>query len=66
MPIDVLNHILVGVFSASFVEQYAAEGKRTGSPSGGYDKADLFTEEACGVADLALESYRRVNKLVTP
>lgn len=60
MPIDVLNHMWVGVFSASLVEQFAAEGRRQGSPGAALEHIDRFTEEAMAVADAALESYQRV------
>lgn len=62
MAIDVLNHIWVGVFSASFVQQYADEGRRQGSPGTAQQFADQFVEEACAVADVALVAYGRTIK----
>lgn len=56
MPIDVLNHMWVGVFSASFVAQYEEKRARIGTAP--IDDCQRFAEEAAAVADVALESYR--------
>lgn len=53
MPIEVLNHMWVGVFSAAFVQRMKA-------PTMPQVMVDVATQEACATADLALESYRRV------
>lgn len=61
MGIDVLDHIWVGVFSASFVQQLAEEQRRTGDASSGCEKAMQFADEAKAVADMALAAYRDSN-----
>ena len=58
MAIDVLNHMWVGVFSASYVAQQQ-ERMRQGRGAAIGDVSDRFAEEAAAVADMALESYKR-------
>jgi hypothetical protein len=58
MAIDVLNHMWVGVFSASYVAQQQQRMQEGRGPA--IDEvSDRFAEEAAAVADMALESYKR-------
>lgn len=56
--IDAEATLWVAVCAATFVRQYEDEHRRTADPP--LDKTDEYMEEACAVADLAIESYRRV------
>jgi hypothetical protein len=58
--IDAEATLWVAVCAASFVRQYSDEHARTADPP--LDKCDGYMEEACAVADTAIESYRRVFK----
>jgi hypothetical protein len=60
MAIDVMNHIWVNVFAASYVQQHAEETRRVGSPGSALESAARFVEEAAALADVALEEYRQM------
>lgn len=61
MPIDVPNHMWVGVFSASYARQYhdwEADTFRPPTPT----ETIVLAERAVTIADEALNAYRRMNE----